>query len=101
MSQENITTDAVYLALTRPPMTMGVPMDFFGVNFILTGIGIILCTSLFAMFCVLMFISLPLHGIGLLATKKDPHWISVWKTKMEKTGFTTNQRFWKSNSYSP
>jgi len=101
MSQENLSTDVVYLALTRPPMTMGVPMDFFGVNFIFTGIGIILCTSIFAMFCVVMFFSLPFHAVGLLATKNDPHWISVWKTKLEKIGFTANHHYWKANSYSP
>ncbi len=95
-----VSTDVVYLALTRPPMAMGVPMDFFGVNFILTGIGIILCTSLFTMFCVLAFFSLPLHGLALLATSHDPHWIHVWKTKISKAGPTRNQKLWKSNSYS-
>ncbi len=97
----NISTDVVYLALTRPPMAVGVPMDFFGLNFILSGIGIILCTSLFAMFCVLTFFSLPLHGLALLATRHDPHWITVWKTKISKAGPTRNQKLWRSNSYTP
>ena len=44
--EEQIEIDPLFIGMTRPPVAMGVPMEFFGVNFILFGIGMIMFMSL-------------------------------------------------------
>lgn len=101
MSHEEISVDPLFLGLTKPPMSMGVPLIFFGVNMILSCAGFILFLSLFSKFCVVMFFSLPLHAIAYLATEKDPHWMSIWQIKMSKASPIRNHNYWKCNSYTP
>jgi type IV secretory pathway VirB3-like protein len=42
MREEEANLDPLFIGMTRPPMMMGVPMEFFGINFIILGIGMIL-----------------------------------------------------------
>jgi type IV secretion system protein VirB3 len=93
--------EPLFLGLTRPALVHGVPMEFFGINFILFGIGMILSESLLAKlgFCVL--VCLPLHFIGVLLTQKEPHWMSILLTKFGKCAPNRNRNFWKCQSYSP
>lgn len=93
--------DQLFIGMTRPPLTMGVPMEFFGLNFILFGIGMILFMSMTGKVLWFCCLTLPLHAIGYIATEKDPHWMRVWLTKAGKCAPTRNQGFWKSNSYQP
>jgi type IV secretion system protein VirB3 len=99
--EEEVEIDALFIGMTRPPVTMGVPMEFFGLNFILFGIGMILFMSLTGKVLYFVGLTLPLHAIGYVATEKDPHWMRVWLTKLSKCAPTRNKRFWKSNSYQP
>jgi type IV secretory pathway VirB3-like protein len=69
--------DALFLGMTRPPITMGVPMEFFGLNFILFGFGMILFMSLTGKMMFFGCVTLPLHAVAYLATEKDPHWMRV------------------------
>ena len=49
MSYDNeIDYDPLFVGMTRPPIVMGVPMEFFGINFIIFGIGMIAFASLSA-----------------------------------------------------
>ena len=101
MKEENIEIDHLFIGMTRPPVTMGVPMEFFGVNFIIFGIGMILFMSLPAKVIFFVCVNLPLHAVGYVATEKDPHWMRVWLTKLNKCAPSRNKGFWKSNSYRP
>ncbi len=101
MEEDPVDINPLFIGMTRPPLTMGVPMEFFGINFILFGIGMIMFTSLTAKILFFICLSLPLHAGGYIATEKDPHWMKVWLTKLNKCPPTTNKRFWKSNSYQP
>lgn len=80
-------------------MTMGVPLQFFGVNMILSSVGFIFFISLFSKFLVVVLLTLPLHAIGYVATEKDPHWMEIWHKKMSKASPIRNHKHWKSNSY--
>jgi type IV secretion system protein VirB3 len=101
MVEEQIEIDSLFIGMTRPPVTMGVPMEFFGINFILFGIGMIMFMSLTGKIVFFSCITLPLHAVGYIATEKDPHWMRVWLTKLNKCTPTRNKGFWKSNSYKP
>ena len=70
--------------MTRPPLVIGVPIEIFGMNFIIFGIGMILFTALYSKILFFICICLPIHAIGTIATEKDPHWMSVVITKMNK-----------------
>jgi type IV secretion system protein VirB3 len=80
-------------------MSMGVPLSFFGINMMLSSVGFILFLSLFSKLLVICFLSLPFHAIGYLATEKDPHWMNIWGTKMNKCGPIRNYKHWRCNSY--
>jgi type IV secretory pathway VirB3-like protein len=101
MSEEQIDIDPLFIAMTRLPLTMGVPMEFFGINFIIFGVGMILFMSLVGKILFFVCLSLPLHAIAYVATEKDANWMRVWLTKLNKCSPTRNKRFWKSNSYQP
>ncbi|MBU0801520.1 MAG: VirB3 family type IV secretion system protein [Alphaproteobacteria bacterium] len=99
--EEDVDIDPVFIGMTRPPMVIGVPMEFFGISFIVFGIGMILFTALSSKILFFICITLPLHACGYIATEKDPHWMSVWLTKLNKCAPTRNRGYWRSNSYRP
>jgi type IV secretion system protein VirB3 len=94
--EEDIDFDPLFVGMTRPPIVMGVPMEFFGINFIIFGIGMIAFASLTA-----KAIFVTLHALAYIATEKEPHWMSIYLTKLTKCGPIQNKGFWKSNSYKP
>lgn len=99
--ENEVEIDPLFIGMTRPPVTMGVPMEFFALNFVLFGVGMIMFLSLTGKFVYCACLTLPLHALGYIATEKDAHWMRVWMTKAGKCAPTRNQRFWKSNSYQP
>ena len=102
MKQEiEVEIDPLFIGMTRPAVTLGVPMEFFGLNFMIFGIGMILFLSLTGKFLWFLLFTLPLHGLGYVATEKDPHWMGVWLTKIGKCPPTRNKRYWNCNSYQP
>lgn len=101
MEDEAVDIDPLFIGMTRPPLVLGVPMEFFGINFIVFGIGFILFTALSSKILFIVAVTLPLHAIGYIATEKDPHWMGVWITKFNKCPPTRNRVHWRSNSYMP
>ena len=99
--EEDVDIDPLFIGMTRPPMVIGVPMEFFGISFIIFGIGMILFTALSSKILFFICITLPMHALGYIATEKDPHWMSVWMTKMNKCPPARNRNYWRSNSYKP
>lgn len=100
-NEEHIDADPLFVGMTRPPIVMGVPMEFFGINFIIFGIGMIAFLSLTGKFVFFLCVCIPLHVLGYIATEKEPHWMNIYLTKLTRCGPTQNKRFWKSNSYQP
>ncbi len=103
MMQEDTqpVADSLFIALTRPPIAMGVPMTFFGINFMVFGVLMIGVEALMAKAIAIALVNLPIHAFGYLMTERDPHWMGVITTKFNKCGPTRNKHFWKVNSYSP
>jgi len=99
--EEDVDIDPLFIGMTRPPMVIGVPMEFFGISFIIFGIGMIIFTALSSKVLFVICVTLPIHALGYIATEKDPHWMSVFVTKMNKCAPTRNRNYWRSNSYQP
>jgi len=101
MEEDQIDIDPLFVGMTRPALIRGVPIEFFGINFIIFGIGMIGFTELLPKFLFVLIICVPLHLLAYLATEKEPHWMSIYLTKLMKCAPTQNKAFWRSNSYKP
>lgn len=76
-------------------------MLWFGVNFVIFGIGLIAFLDLFPKLIFFLVVNLPLHVFGYAMTERDSHWMLVLTVGLNKCGPTRNKRFWKANSYAP
>lgn len=101
MDEDQVDIDPLFIGMTRPPIFWGVPMEFFGINFIIFGVGIIAFTSLLAKLGFVILICVPLHVIAYVLTEREPHWMGIYLIKMAKCAPTRNRIFWKTNSYKP
>lgn len=96
MSDEAVEIDPVFLAMTRPPMFMGVTYTFFVLNGTITTIVFLAANNLMA-----FLIGIPVHFIGYLLCLKDPRIFDIWRVRLLRTPTTRNRHFWNANSYSP
>ncbi len=96
MSDEAVEIDPVFLAMTRPPMFMGVTYTFFVLNGTITTMVFLAANNLLAFLA-----GIPVHFIGYLLCLKDPRIFDVWRVRLLKTPITRNRRFWNANSYRP
>jgi type IV secretion system protein VirB3 len=101
MEEDQIDIDPLFVGMTRPTLVKGVPMEFFGINFIIFGIGMIGFTQLLPKLLFVLIVCVPLHLLAYLATEKEPHWMSIYLTKLMKCAPIRNKAFWRSNSYKP
>lgn len=84
----------VHRSLTRPQMFAGVTMNFFIINFLVTG-------ELFLIFKSLWILPLPfiLHAIGYFACLREPRVFDLWITRVSKCPRVKNWKRWGCNSY--
>ncbi len=97
MDNYQLEVDALALALTRPPLFMGIPMRLFFANL---AINTLLCIDLRTL------IGIPLFGLVHLIlfhlTLKDGQFFRVWLKYFTQTPPVLNNRFWGgTNSYQP
>jgi len=96
MSDEAVEIDAVFLAMTRPPMFMGVTYTFFVINGTATTMVFLAANNLLA-----FLIGIPIHTFGYLLCLKDPRIFDIWRVRLLKTPSNRNRPFWQANSYLP
>jgi len=95
MTQESIDVHPIFTGMTRPPMFLGITLDYLMITVLLTIIGFMMTNS--AKFLVLY---VPLHCIGWIGCKWDPNFFRV---VMKKTlcANVRNRSFWGCQSYEP
>jgi len=96
VSDEAVEIDAVFLAMTRPPMFMGVTYTFFVINGTVTTMVFLAANNLLA-----FLIGIPVHIVGYLLCLKDPRIFDIWRVRLLKTPNHRNRGFWNANSYIP
>ena len=96
MSDEPVEIDPVFLAITRPPMFMGVTYTFFVLNGTITTIVFLAANDLLA-----FVVGIPVHTLGYLLCLKDPRIFDIWRVRLLKTPSSRNRSFWNANSYIP
>ena len=87
--------DPLFLALTRPPMFMGVTQSFFVINGM---IHIVLFLALNSFLPLLILMPL-VHGIGYLACRYDLRIFDICLVYLKHCTHCRNKSFWGGNSY--
>jgi len=86
--------DPLFIAMTRPPMLMGVTFLFMGLNVFTVAFVFVLTKNL-----IHLLFGLPIHVVGYLVCLKDPQILDVFVKKSQKTSGTTNKKLWSGASY--
>lgn len=92
----SIDVHPVFLAMGRPPMILGVTVDYLGLNSILSLVLFMLLHKPF----IAIFLGLSLHITGWIVCLIDPYIFNVLSKKLD---FLTNpnQSQWGVKSYAP
>lgn len=95
MKQEEINVHLIYAGMTRPPMFLGITLDYLMLTTFLTVVGFMLTNSM--QFLVLY---IPLHMIGWIGCKFDPNFFRVLIKKIN-CPVVRNKSLWGCQSYEP
>lgn len=90
----NLTSDPLFVGLTRPPMIFGVSIKFAGLNMMISLTMFIQSNGV-----MILFISGLIHFIGYLICFKEPRCIEILLTKSSKCSSAPNKSFYGANSY--
>ncbi len=95
MQQEEIYLHPIYAGMTRPPMFLGITLDYLMLTTFVTMVAFMLTNS--AEFLVLY---IPLHIIGWIGCKLDSNFFRVI---MKKTicNSVPNKSLWRCQTYEP
>lgn len=93
---ENLRSDTLFVALTRPQMFAGVTFSFFVINAIVA----VELFLIFKSFWVLP-LALAIHGAGMIASLREPRIVDLWLTRMRHCPRVKNHAHWRCNSYRP
>ena len=86
----------LFRALTQPQMFGGVTYSYFIINAVVTTEIFLLTRSFWAVPAALL-----IHGIGYMASLKEPRIFDLWIMKASRCGRTKTHGLWKCNSYRP
>jgi type IV secretion system protein VirB3 len=92
----NLVRHPVHRTLTRPQMFMGVTMNFFIINMMVTTISFLVLNSFW-----IVPVPFVMHAIGYFASLREPRIFDLWITKVSKCPRIPNFRRWGCNSYTP
>ncbi|UQD54002.1 type IV secretion system protein VirB3 [Anaplasma phagocytophilum] len=91
----SVKADQLFKGLTRPTMLFGVSYTFAIMNFMLS-IMIFMYSNDFR---VLFILAPGMHGLGFIASAKDPLFMDLLIIRMQKCGKCLNRFYHNSNSY--
>lgn len=92
----NLNRTPLFRALTQPQMFGGVTYSYFIINAVVTTELFLLTRSFWAVPAALI-----IHGIGYMASLKEPRIFDLWIMKASRCGRTKTHGLWKCNSYHP
>lgn len=95
MQTEEINVHPIFAGMTRPPMFLGITVDYLMATALIT-IMLFMMTN--SAKCLIMYI--PLHIIGWIGCKFDPNFFRVFLKKSHCLP-VANKSLWGSQSYEP
>lgn len=96
MQEEPLNTDRLYLALTRPAMVFGVPLEAAFISVMIGGLAMVIGDSLFY-----LILAVPLLVISYFVVKRDQNAFRVLFRFFDTGAKCRNQAFWGGSSPSP
>lgn len=96
MSDDPLNTDRLYLALTRPAMVFGVPLEAAFVSVMIGGLAMILGDSLFY-----LILAVPLLVISYFIVKRDQNAFRILFRFFDTGAKCRNRGYWGGSSPSP
>lgn len=92
----SLTSDPLFIGLTRPPMIFGVSYKFVMMNVLISFVSFINTANF-----MIMLVFLPgLHGIAYIICFKEPLFLELWMLKLQKCNKCKNKFFHGyTNSY--
>lgn len=94
---EGLTVDALFVALTRPPMRWGVAYPALLLNLVVTMEIFLVSKNLLT-----LFLALPVHGLCALLCARDARFFDLlflWAAT-RLPAYLGNARYWRASSYS-
>lgn len=93
---EQLRSDTLFVALTRPVMFAGVTFSFAIIN-------LIIAVELFLIFKSLwvLLAAVAIHLIGVLVSLREPRIVELWLTRVRNCPRVKNHAYWRCNSYRP
>lgn len=95
MAKEKLIISTVFVGLTRPPMMMGVTLDYLCLAMMIVLSLTILTNN---PICVVLY--LPLHLLGWILCKLDPNIFQIL-LKRADCNYVPNKKIWGCHSYEP
>ncbi|WP_433846501.1 type IV secretion system protein VirB3 [Anaplasma phagocytophilum] len=91
----SVKADQLFKGLTRPTMLFGVSYTFAIMNFMLSVMIFMYSND----FRVLFILAPGMHGLGFIASAKDPLFMDLLIIRMQKCSKCLNRFYHNSNSY--
>ena len=95
MHEESLDISPLFTGLTRPPMILGVTMDYLAVSGLIS-----LCSFIMFDSPLYLILYIPLHIFGVIACAIDPNIFRLLAKKFECLP-TANKKIWRCQSYEP
>ncbi|WP_375327079.1 VirB3 family type IV secretion system protein [Candidatus Tisiphia endosymbiont of Nemotelus uliginosus] len=89
-----LTSDPLFVGLTRPAMIFGVSIKFFALNLIIAMTLFIQSNSIMN-----LFVAFVIHLIGYIICFKEPRFVEIFLNKSSKCSQCPNKSFYGANSY--
>lgn len=96
---QGVTTDTLFVGMTRPTMLFGVTYSAMILNIVLTVEAFIVTKNL-----VWLLAFLPMHALFYLVCLYEPRFfdlLGLWARTRGAALVSGNLRYWKASSYSP
>ena len=93
--EEKLEISPLFVGLTRPPMMLGVTMDYLGISIMISLCGFILFSS-----PLYLLLLLPLYVVGVIACAIDNNIFRILFKNIECLN-VPNKRIWGCQSYEP
>lgn len=95
IKEEALVINRLFVGLTRPPMLLGVTLNYLGIGGLIALSGFVLFSS---PWCLLSYI--PLHLFGVAACAIDPNIFSLFFCNLNCLN-VPNRFIWGCQSYEP
>ncbi len=90
----NLSTDPLFVGLTRPTLIFGVSIQFGLLNMLISVVAFIQTASF-----EILPLAFLIHGAGYIMCFKEPRFMEIYINKFQKTNQCSNRMYYGSNSY--